>query len=88
MMFHPEMVSSCTGTFPVAKRVRRLMNEKTGRVVELKNPCLVLEGVPCRGRYSKPLLCPRGMAPYWREIWVERIEQGPCTEPRATNASL
>lgn len=86
MMFHPEMVSSCAGTFSVAKRVSRLMNEKTGKVVELKNPCLVLDGVPCRGHYSKPLLCPRGMSPYWREIWVERIEAGRCAHPSSPNA--
>jgi hypothetical protein len=50
------------------------MNEKTGQVMELKNPCLTLEGAGCAGRYTKPLLCPRGMAPYWREVWLERAQ--------------
>ena len=50
------------------------MNEKTGQLLELKNQCLVLEGAPCVGRFTKPLLCPRGMSPYWREIWLERVE--------------
>jgi hypothetical protein len=31
----------------------------------------VLEGAQCVGKFSKPLLCPRGMSPYWREIWLE-----------------
>ena len=50
------------------------MNEKTGQIMELKNPCLTLEGVGCEGRFTKPLLCPRGMAPYWREIWLEKAQ--------------
>ena len=73
MGFHPEMVPYCSKTFVVDKRLRRIMNEKTGQVMELKNPCLTLEGAACVGRYTKPLLCPRGMAPYWREVWLERV---------------
>jgi hypothetical protein len=72
MGFHPEMVPYCARTFRVSKRIRRLINEKTGELMELKNDCLVLEGAPCTGRFTKPLLCPRGMSPYWREIWLER----------------
>lgn len=75
MGFHPEMVPYCDGTYRVSKRLRRIINEKTGQLIELKNGCLVLEGVPCAGRFTKPLLCPRGMAPYWREIWLERTER-------------
>ena len=75
MSFHPEMVPYCGQTFRVKQRLRRIMNEKNGQILELKNQCLVLEGVPCVGRYTKPLLCPRGMSPYWREIWLERIDE-------------
>jgi len=74
LAFHPEMVPFCSKTFVVEKRLRRIVNEKTGQVLELKNPCLTLEGVGCAGRYTKPLLCPRGMAPYWREIWLEKAK--------------
>ena len=74
MGFHPEMVPYCSKTLVVEKRLRRIMNEKTGQVIELKNPCLTLEGASCVGRYTKPLLCPRGMAPYWREVWLERAQ--------------
>jgi hypothetical protein len=71
MGFHPEMVPYCDRSFRVGRRLRRLMNEKTGTILELKNECLVLEGAQCVGKFSKPLLCPRGMSPYWREIWLE-----------------
>ena len=76
MGFHPEMVPYCSQSFRVGKRLSRIMNEKTGQVMELKNQCLVLDGVPCHGHYTKPLLCPRGMYPYWREIWLERAGTG------------
>jgi hypothetical protein len=75
MGFHPEMTAYCSKSFVVGKRLRRIMNEKTGQVMELKNPCLTLEGASCVGRYTKPLLCPRGMAPYWREVWLDKANE-------------
>ena len=68
-------------TVRVDKRLRRILNEKTGQILELKNPCVVLEGSTCKGNYTRPLLCPRGMQPYWREIWLERGEsaQAACS---------
>jgi hypothetical protein len=67
------MVAHCGKTFRVKQRLRKVINEKTGRLITLKNPCLVLDGVGCHGRYTRPLNCPRGMPPYWREIWLERV---------------
>jgi len=41
----------------------------------MKNPCVVLDTVVCRARYSPcRMLCPKEMYPYWREIWLERLE--------------
>jgi hypothetical protein len=76
LRFHPEMVPYCDKSFRVSRRLRRLMNEKTGQLMELKNECLVLEGASCVGRYTQPLLCPRGMPPYWREVWLQKNEGG------------
>ena len=72
MTFHPDMVRHCSRSFRVSKRLSRLINEKTGQLMELKNECVVLEGARCGGRFTRPLLCPRGMPPYWREIWLKR----------------
>lgn len=77
MSFHPEMVPYCGRTFRVHRRVRTIVNERTGKLTELKNPCLVLDGADCIGRYTRPLNCPRGSPPYWREIWLERVEERP-----------
>jgi hypothetical protein len=52
--------------------VNRIINEATGEMMVLKNPCIILEGVICTSDYHR--LCPRGIYPYWREIWLERVE--------------
>ena len=85
MGFHPEMVPYCGKTFRVRQRVRKIINERTGRLVELKNSCLVLDGADCVGRYSRPLNCPRASNPYWREIWLERINPADGSAAQAKN---
>jgi hypothetical protein len=85
MGFHPELVPFCDKTFEVKFRVGKIINEKTGHLMELKNPCIVLEGIPCAGHYTKPLFCPRDCYPYWREIWLERVDgQGKSAAERET----
>lgn len=76
MGFHPELVPFCGQTFKVKYRVRKIINEKTGHLMELKNPCIVLDGLHCGGFYTKPLFCARDCYPYWREIWLERVKDG------------
>jgi hypothetical protein len=74
MRFDAEMVPYCGGTYRVLKRVSRIIDEMTGRMETLRNPCIVLEGVVCQARYSEcRLFCPRSIYPYWREIWLERV---------------
>ena len=74
MGFHPELVPFCGKTFPVKYRVRKIINEKTGHLIELKNPCIVLDGLHCGGYFTKPLFCTRDSYPWWREIWLERTK--------------
>ena len=74
MKFDAEMVPYCGGTYRVHKRVTHIINEKNGKMLPMKTPCIILEGVICEGRYSEcRLFCPRAIYPYWREIWLERI---------------
>jgi len=74
MTFDAEMVPYCGGTYRVLKRVTKILNEKTGRMQEMKTPCIILDSVVCQARYSdcRPF-CPRSIYPYWREIWLERL---------------
>jgi len=75
LTFDPEMAPYCGRTYRVLKRVNKIINEQTGRMITLKNECLMLEAVYCEGRYSKNrLFCPRAIYTYWREIWLERAD--------------
>jgi hypothetical protein len=74
MLFDAEMVPYCGGTYPVLARVTRIINEKTGKMQNLQNDCIMLDGVVCSGCYSKyRKFCPRSIHSYWREIWLERV---------------
>ena len=53
------------------RRVEQIIDEKSGRMMRFKNPCIVLEDVVCTGAYHRQ--CPRGIYSYWREIWLERV---------------
>ncbi len=77
LSFDPEMTPYCGKTFLVRDHVTRIVDEKTGKLLHMKQPCIILEGVVCRSEYSQcRLLCPRTIPPYWREIWLERVEGG------------
>ena len=75
MYWDAELVPYCGGTYRVLKRVTRILDEKTGKMEEMKSPCIILDSVVCEARYSEcRMFCPRSIYPYWREIWLERVE--------------
>ena len=75
MYWDAELVPYCGGTYRVLKRVTKLIDEKTSKMIEMKNPCIILDTVVCQARYSScRMLCPKEMYPYWREIWLERVD--------------
>ena len=75
LFFDAEMVPFCGGTYRVLRIVHQILEEKTGKVQRMKGPCIILEGVACQARYSTcRMFCPRSIYPYWREIWLERVE--------------
>jgi hypothetical protein len=71
MSFDGEMVRYCGREARVLRRLEQIIDEQSGRMVRFKNPCIVLEDVTCTGAYHRQ--CPRGIYPYWREIWLERV---------------
>ena len=81
MTFDAEMLKYCGRQARVLRRVERLIDEQSGRMLHLKNPCIVLEGVVCTADYHR--LCPRGVYPYWREIWLERLQDPEVLQERA-----
>ncbi len=75
LQWAPEMVRYCGGTYRVRDRVTKILDEKTGELVEMRSDCIILEDVWCRSECSSNrLFCPRAIYPYWREIWLERVE--------------
>jgi hypothetical protein len=71
LTFDSEMVKFCGRTAMVRDRVSRLIDEPTGKMIHIKTDCIILEGVTCTADYHR--LCPRGIYPYWREIWLEKV---------------
>ena len=89
MHWDAELVPYCGGTYRVLKRVTKMIDEKTGKMVEMKNPCIILDTVVCQARYSScRMLCPKSMYPYWREIWLERVEANRTDATGAEEAKM
>ena len=75
MGFEEEAARSCGKTARVTRRVERCIDEKTGRMLTMKDSCIVLDGIVCEGAYKGN--CPREFAVFWREIWLERVQDAP-----------
>ncbi|WP_433499343.1 hypothetical protein ACQP1K_03030 [Sphaerimonospora sp. CA-214678] len=73
MGFEEEMSRYCGRTARVRARVDRCIDEKTGRMLRMKTACIILDDIVCAGAYN--VSCPREFVPFWREIWLERVEE-------------
>ena len=83
LYFDAEEVPYCGGTYRVLRRVSKIIYDKTGKMLEMKTPCILLDSVFCESRYSEcRLFCPRGIYSYWREIWLERVGPKPSDSPQ------
>lgn len=71
LWFDREMIRYCGRRFRVVRRVDRLLDEKTGKMIEPKTPSIILDGAVCVGDYHK--LCPRRDYAFFREVWLERL---------------
>jgi len=73
LYFDAEEVPYCGRTYRVLRRVERIVNERNGKMQQMKVPGIILDSVICEARYSEcRLFCPRSIYSYWREIWLER----------------
>lgn len=86
LWFDSEMLPYCGGIYRVLRRVNRIVDEKTGKMVNMKNPCIVLEGVVCKSDFHR--LCPRAIYPYWRENWLKRAVNTPVSVPSQEMAAV
>jgi hypothetical protein len=85
MYFDGEMVPFCNKSFRVLQRVEKIIDERTGKMLKLKNDAIILENVFCQARYAKfRRFCPRAIFAYWREAWLER---DPSQTPKSAETS-
>ncbi len=71
LLFDSEMLPYCGRRFRVLRRVEKIIDERTGRMLSLPRDCIILSGVTCKAVYHR--YCPRAIYPYWREIWLRRV---------------
>jgi hypothetical protein len=84
LVFTHEMAAYCGQTFRVRKRVNRLIDERTGKLLEMKTECISLEDAICTGFHSAGAwFCAREHFPLWREDWLERVDAPPLPEAPA-----
>jgi hypothetical protein len=90
LLFDAEAVPYCEGTYRVARRVQKILDERTGILRHMKTDSIVLQDVYCQSRYSDcRMFCPRSIDSYWREIWLERIPgAAPGDRPVATDPAV
>jgi hypothetical protein len=68
MSFGGDMLFCCGGSYRVAARVDRIVDERTGELLVFKTPSIILEGANAMGEL---LLTPQNEFFLWREIWLE-----------------
>jgi hypothetical protein len=77
LWFDSEMLPYCGGIYRVLRRVQQIIDENSGKMIQMKHPCIVLEGVVCKSDFHR--LCPRAIYAYWRENWLTRAS---CVGPQ------
>ena len=76
LQYTAEMVPACGKRFRVNERIERLIDERNGRMIELKNDCVTLENFICKGDHTRGAwFCPREAYPFWREAWLKRVDE-------------
>lgn len=69
LWFDQEMIKHCGQRYRVSTRIERIIDISTGRILEMKTPCIVLEGVESSGEFMR--FWAQHEILYWREGWLE-----------------
>jgi hypothetical protein len=72
LRFDREMLQYCGRRGRVLRRVNRIIDEKTGKMLNINSDCIIIDGFICTGDLHR--LCPRSIYTYWRECWLKRVE--------------
>jgi hypothetical protein len=68
LRFDDDMIKRCGHSYRVLKRVERLIDDATGQMLEMKAPCIVLDGADASGEFLR--LLAQHEYPFWREVWL------------------
>jgi hypothetical protein len=72
----PSMLPHCGKIAPIKQKVERIIDEKTGQLIHMKSDCYILDGIVCAGdRQEGKWFCPRAIYPYWREAWLQPVDE-------------
>lgn len=81
MRYDLEMLQYSGGRYRVERRVEKIINEKNGKMAQMKTPAIQLENVYCRATCTDLRLgCPRASSTYWREVWLKRTDPPPVQQ--------
>jgi hypothetical protein len=72
MWFDAEMLPYIGQRARVVRKVTKILNENTGRMIKLAD-CYILENMICLGLYHR--FCQRAITPYWRSSWLRKIDE-------------
>lgn len=76
LWFDRVMLYYCRRRFTVLSRVDKIIDDSSGRMVRMKTPCIVLDGVDNHGEHLR--FSAQHDYAFWREVWLERLEdRGP-----------
>lgn len=72
LVFDVEMLPYCGRRARVIKKVEKIIEEHSGRMLHLRD-CYILDQFTCVGRYHT--FCPRAIHIYWREAWLRKVDE-------------
>jgi hypothetical protein len=75
LAFRPELVRHCGGRFKVLRRLEKIIDPKTSKMLSMGGKCVILEGAVCGGQLRR--FCPRMNYTYWRDIWLKKSLSAP-----------
>lgn len=73
MWFGKETARHCGRQYRVRCRVDRIIDERSGEMVNLKTPAIILDGVTGTGELVR--FSPQNDYVFWRENWLRRVDQ-------------
>jgi len=73
LWFDRDMLKRTKQQYKVLARIDRIIDDASGRMLQMKTPCIILDGVDCSGELMS--FSPQHDFPFWREAWLERTER-------------